>query len=193
MTKTATGTYTYTFTPPENLIVYTAWVKIVYKRRTNYYEILYTAHAADLIRAMPSEILWEYLVETAGLFTDPDDGGEWPLYINELPDGNGVDNTTACVSDTVGLYDGKSMDGTIDQHYGIQIRLRAFTEASAYGKAATVESTLAPISNVDVVMGSDETYRINNISQAGSIIRMGPDEKRRINFTINYLFSYKEV
>lgn len=138
---------------------------------------------------MPSEILWAYLTETAALFTDPDDNGTWPLYINQLPDGNETDNTAASLSDTAGLYDGKAMNGTINQHYGIQIRLRALADTDAYEKAYVVEDTLKDVTNTNVTIQSGEIYRINNISQAGPIVRMGPDEKRRANYSINMLMS----
>ena len=193
MAKTSTGTYQYTFTPVVRLVEHTIWVKVVYNRKTTYYEILYTPPAEDLTASSPSEVLHYYLTNTALLFTDPADGSTWPLYINSMPDGNGVANTCACVSDTPGVFDGKDMRTNINQHYGIQFRFRAMNDVDARTKASTVESSLRVVHNVLVNVASGETYNINNLSQTTAIVKLGIDDKGRSHYSINYLLSMKEV
>lgn len=196
MTKTATGTYEYEFENPVGGVEYTFYVKWAYLGETHYVEnIFIAAPQTEGVGQVttPAAILAAYLINYIAIFTDPDDDAAWPLYINGLPDGLGTANEAAAVFDTIGLYNGKTMHGTLNQHFGIQIRIRAMSDNDVYVKADAIEAALANVHSINVIGESSETFRINNISQATPIIRLGPDEQRRMLCTLNYLLSTTEV
>src|SRR5574343_116506 len=137
--------------------------------------------------SLPSSILWDYLVDTLALFTNPSDGSTWPLYDGSLPDGLGALNTCAAIFNTSGVMKGKSMRSNLDQHYGIQIRIRSMTESDGYTKAKEVQDAFVSVHNQNISIVSGETWRINNLQQTTPIVLIGVDEKLRFNHTINFL------
>jgi len=193
MTKTLTGIYEHDFTVDANNIQYQFYVKCVYNGEAHYFETLYKATGGLPIvyigRTMPSEVIWKYLVDTAALFMGLEDGGDWPLCIGHLPDGNDVPVECAAIYNTTGLFDGKDMRANIDQHFGIQIALRALTEAAGYGKMADVENTFKNIHNERVTYAIGEIWRINCIVQTSPVVSLGVDDQRRFIFTCNFLVS----
>lgn len=137
--------------------------------------------------SMPSSILWEYLIETAGLFSNPANGTAWPLYDGNLPDGNATPNVAAALFNTSGLLEGKDMHSNLDQRYGIQVALRCFSESDGYDKAKEVQNSVKDIHNEDISIVSGETWRILNVHQTSPIVKIGIDEKGRTLHTINFL------
>jgi hypothetical protein len=187
-TRTAIGTYQYTFTPPQTLVSYTGWVKVVYQRRTNYYEIVYVPPAeVEQVVNSPSSILATYLIDTLGAFITPGDSGSWPLYQTSMPDASGVVFEVASIHDTTPVMDSKSMDGSLIQRYGILLRVRSKVYETGYQKLASVIAVLATLHGVEVSMPDGYTYEIANVSVATDATYIGPDEKGRNHFTANLL------
>jgi len=113
----------------------------------------------------------------------------WPLFVGMMPDGNDVANECGAVYNTAGYVEGKNMRSEIDQHFGIQIRVRSFSESDGYDQMVSVEKDFKDVHNQDVTFTSGETWKINNFYQTSPIISLGVDDRRRFNFTLNYALS----
>ena len=189
----STGTYEYDFDEDINNVEYRFYVKWVYGDETYYVENIYTATGGATVtsegRTMPSEIVWKYAVDITDLFTNPSDDAVWPLFVGMMPDGNDVANECGAVYNTAGYVEGKNMRSEIDQHFGIQIRVRSFSESDGYDQMVSVEKDFRDVHNQDVTFTSGETWRINNFYQTSPIISLGVDDRRRFNFTLNYALS----
>ncbi len=193
-TKTSTGVYQYTFTPPERMVSYTGWVKVVTSAGTDYYEVVYTPPAEVLVTEnTPSSILAKYLIDTLAVFVNPGDSGDWPLYISSLPDGIDVPFESAAVYDTTPLVDGKLMNGTLVEAYGIQLHVRSSLYETGYRKLAGAVKTLAGVHGVDVTMPNSYVYEIVNVGVASDAVYIGPDEKKRCHFTANLILKLRTV
>jgi hypothetical protein len=193
-TRMETGTYQYTFTPPQTLVSYTGWVKVVYKHRTNYYEIVYVPAAeVEQVINSPSSILATYLIDTLGAFITPGDSGSWPLYRTVMPDALGVNFEVASIHDTTPVIDAKLMDGSLVQQNGIQLRVRSKVYETGYQKLVSVIRVLATLHGVVVTMVNGNRYEIVNVSVASDAVYIGPDEKQRSHFTANLLAKFRTL
>lgn len=193
MTWVSTGTYEYDFDADINGVEYRFYVKWTRGLETNYVETVYMATGGPTVitegRTMPSEIVWKYAVDVAELFTDPIDGAAWPLFVGMMPDGNNVANECGAVYNTAGYVEGKTMHSTLDQHFGIQIRVRSFSESDGYDMMAAIEKDFRDVHNQNITFTSGETWKINNLYQTSAIVSLGVDDQRRFNFTINFAMS----
>jgi hypothetical protein len=150
-------------------------------------------------RDSPAAIFVKALMDQA-LFTLPSNGLDWPVYSNSMPDGDTIRKQVAAVFDTAGILHGKIKGGVITQHFGIQLRIRVDSKSyqAGYGKAYLVETTLAPLSTIQVDipavgMGVGNSYSIWSFVQTTPIVNMGQDDERRHNFSINYVMAISEL
>lgn len=193
MTNPTTGTYIYDFTPPARLVEYTVWVKVSQGRLTAYYELLYTPPAGSLTFSTPADVIWQYLIDTAELFTDPSDGGLWPMYKGRLPDADDIEDDLGAIFNTPGVLHGPTMDGIQRQHYSFQIRVRAVQERDAYEKLQNVATSLLTVHRQNVVVPGDDTYRIDHFTQTSDVVLIQVDAKDRTHAVLNMLVSYERV
>lgn len=194
MAASSTGVYTYSYSEGSSLTRYTAYIKCTEaSRKVTYHEVEWQspAVAADGT-ILPSLILATYLRDTLALFSNPSESTTWPLYIRNLPDGTRIEDNLASIFDTAGVYDGKMMDGTEYEHYGIQIRIRCTVYSSGWEKASVLVNTLKDVTGVNVTVSS-RTFRIQNISRTSAIVHISTDEKQRDHFTVNFLVSLREL
>ncbi|MDX9780915.1 MAG: minor capsid protein [Candidatus Neomarinimicrobiota bacterium] len=195
MAKTATGTYEYDFSADIANVEYQFYVKCEYGGETHYFETIYTASGVpDVItegRTMPSEVVAKYSTDTANLFSKPSDNTDWPLYIGYMPDKKGTPVNCAAIFNTPGIFDGKDMRENIDQHFGVEILVRALTETSGYDKMADIEEDFKEVKNVNISVVSGEIWKLQNLHQTSSITMLGLDENRRFMFSINFAVSMK--
>ena len=146
-----------------------------------------------ILQLSPAEVITRYIIDTLALMTDPDDRDDWPLYACSLPDGNNVKANAGGVFDTVGLSDQRSMNGTWPEHPGIQLRIRARNHAIGYKKIEVVGNALDKVAAASITIGSLE-FEIQNIRRTSPIVHLGSEEnKRRVNFTINFLITIREL
>lgn len=142
----------------------------------------------------PAYIITQYLI-SEGLLTDPQDSGDWPVYVGSLPDGDDVvDDAVGCFDQTP-VKDGRLMQGENIFHAGGQILLRAKEYNTGYAKAQAIATALEQIDRDEQVIGSD-TYRIDNVTQTTGVVVIGQEEensKRRELFSVNFITTLKEV
>ncbi len=150
---------------------------------------------SDILINSPASILAAYIIDQAiGAMTDPDDGNDWPLYVNIAPDGTGIKTNIGSMYDTPGVKDGRRMEGAITDHYGIQLRIRSADDIEGYTKAEILGVSMDTIRNNTVTIGANE-YELQNISRQGPVISLGIEKGttgRRL-FTVNFLTMIKRI
>jgi hypothetical protein len=133
----------------------------------------------------PADILREALV-SLGVITDPDvsPGAAWPAFVAGEP--SSPDNVIT-LFDTTPQADGRSMiDGEVDYHYGIQIRVRSTTHPIGYQKAEALRRAMAESLYNRPVNLQSATYLVRCVTGL-SILTLGKEVPlaKRFLFTIN--------
>jgi len=118
--------------------------------------------------------------------------GSWPVFVSFLP---GTPDSALCVYDTSGRPDGRIMvTGEKVIHPGIQIMVRGFVYPDARAKAESIAVALDAQQRSEVVMESDASYILHNVSRTGDIIPLGMEQegdRRRHLFSINAVVTIK--
>lgn len=132
----------------------------------------------------PAAVIRQLLIDL-GLGSATSDE-EWPVFTSFLPD---VSNFAICVYDTPGHPDGRIMaTGERIIHPGIQIRVIATIYETGRAKAEAIALALDGTIRTNVVISSEESYLVHNVSRMGSVLSLGvPEEgdRRRHHFTVN--------
>lgn len=133
-----------------------------------------------------AQILTKYLIDK-GLFTDPLDNDEWPVFINHLPGGKDVQQAAA-VNDNESMMDGRLMEGTVIDHPGIQVRVRDRDFTIGLQKARAVAASFSTIKKKIVAMSDGSHYTIWNVSRVSNVLPMGVEPGTRLKlFSTNFL------
>lgn len=144
----------------------------------------------------PAKILRDYLTKQLTTFTSPGDVDDWPLYVSFMPDHDALPDNLGVVYDTVGVKDGRHMDGTLVEHQGVQVSIRAANYPLGWAKANECAKALEAVTASVTVPIEGKTYTLHNVSQQSPIFSAGQDAndtRRRWLFTINYLLTVSEA
>jgi hypothetical protein len=193
ISQTDTGEYQYVYDEPNIGTQYTAYVKYTTTTGTILYQEIPWRSTTDAVIVLPSEVVAMYLINTLALFTNPDEDADWPLFIGHCPDANDVPDDCGVIYLTTGIFDGKGMRAVINQHYGIQIRVRTRTETQGYSRMGSIEEVFKSVHNEDIILANGDTWRIRNFHQATPIVPLGVDDQRRYHHTINMAVSMYKV
>lgn len=143
--------------------------------------------------ATPKDVIAKQLYAT-GLFADPDAGCvSWPLYRGSMPE---VDGDCASIYDTPGVVQGKTQRGSVDEMHGISLRVRTVIESNGFTKLRIVAAALALLYNTTVEIDSSESWKIENVRQATTIVALGRDlQSHQVRYlhTLNLLVKLKET
>lgn len=138
----------------------------------------------------PARIVHAWLCFT-GLISHPAESAAcdklaWPGFVNfmpESPDGLVV------LTDTSGIYLGRSMRGRVFDKPSIQVRVRsaAIAEPEAWAKAAQIRKAFDRlVKPVRVIMQEDVTHTIQSISISTPVTALGRSrDTDRPNFSVN--------
>ena len=152
-----------------------------------------TTTGTSKLQLSPAVIMTAYVIEKLAKMTDPSDRDDWPLYATHLPDGKNVKTNVGAIFDTPGTQDRRSMTGEWPEHPGIQLRIRARNSPEGYAKTEDVASTLDKVAFGGITIGVLE-YRIQNVRRTSTVVSLGLEpEKRRFNFTVNFLLTIREL
>lgn len=146
--------------------------------------------SSDTLGVSPSYILRAYIVDVVTGFTYPENGSDWPLFTSFMPDSL---NDASAVYDTTPVKDGRLMVGTVIQHYGLQIKLKAQDYNTGWAKLNNLASSLDSVLRyTQTVSGND--YLIQNITRNPvAYLGMDTEGKRRHVFTVNLLMTVKQL
>ena len=152
-----------------------------------------TVSGTQKLQISPATIMTLYVIQVLGKMTDPSDRVDWPLYATHLPDNKNVKTNCGAIFDTPGTQERRSMTGEWPEHPGIQLRIRAENSETGYAKIEDVASALDEIFNGTITIGALE-FEIQNVSRSSVIVSLGVEsEKRRVNFTVNFLLTIREL
>ena len=146
---------------------------------------------SGLLQHLPSDIV-RHLINDKGEGTLPSLNGAWPVFATKLPD---VPDEALCVYDSESLLEGRTMtNGETQEHYGIQVRLRAVSPAIGYHKAHLLASRMDLNVLRDLVTLEGIPYLVHAITRRGGILPIGPESGStiRVGFTINFTASIRQ-
>lgn len=139
----------------------------------------------------PILIVRSFLVSES-LASLPSSDTDWPCHIGSMPDSADV---SVCLYDTAAMKDGRLMDGETIDHPGIQVKIRCKDYQVGWRKISAISASLDFLNREEITIDS-ETYLIENMNRASSIMPMGiakDDTKRRYLFSVNYTMTIKEI
>ncbi len=145
----------------------------------------------------PEDIIRNLIIDL-GHGTAPSAGGSWPVKVAQEPN---EPDSVITVYGTAGVLQGKfQIDGEVQEHYGIQIRVRDARHYSGYGKANDIAVGLDAVLNQVVEVGTDAgtggstNYTVYAVSRRSGPLAIGtePESKRRI-FTINVVCAIRQA
>jgi len=141
----------------------------------------------------PAYILAWYLIFDLASMTLPSASSDWPLFVNSLPDKKTIGDDAGAIYDTAGTLDGRVINtGEVIEHYGIQVKIRARDYQTGWQKIRNIAASFSTVQNMVVNIGDDD-YRVWNISRTSPIVNLGVDERKRFQFTVNFLTTMNEV
>ncbi len=145
----------------------------------------------DDLLISPASILAAY-IRSQGTMSDPADSIVWPLYVSYLPDE--TETNAGAVYNTQGIKDGRLMEGSVIQHYGLQVKVRSDVHNTGWTKAEDISNDLDLIYREEIEVDSKD-YLIHSVNRVGSIIALGtePGTKKRQLFTINFLVTLNRI
>ena len=138
-----------------------------------------------------AEVIRAALVQLV-LGTNPAANAAWPIYASGEP--SSPDNCLT-VYDTAGSTEGRHhVDGMVQEHPGIQVRIRSSGYRVGWTKANSVSIALDQINYASVVIGT-KTYEVYSVTRSGNIIYVGNESstsKRQI-FTVNAVVALRQI
>lgn len=130
---------------------------------------------------------------SGSVFTMPEAGAAWPVYVSFMPDGTGVKNDIAAIYDTEGMVTHRLLASKKNiESYGLQIKTRSYEYRDGYRLLSEQATNLSKISRFIVFVESTQ-YIIDTVKQTSPIIPMPQDEERRSFFVLNVLLSLIEA
>lgn len=141
----------------------------------------------------PTEVVRQLLIQRSQA-SDPDVSplGDWPIYQTDEPD---VPDNLLVVQATTGTNDGRDMvDGELNQHYGIQFKIRGTDDRVGGAKAYALRDWLArSVYQASVTItdsNGTRNYVVWCFAKIGQVLELGTDapSSKRWLYTINAVF-----
>ncbi len=135
----------------------------------------------------PADILSQLMVDLS-LGTRPSSQSTWPVYISMEPS---TPDSVITLQDTESVPQGRHMaNGEVQEQFGVQVRVRAATHATAFAKARAIAVSLDTNVAYTGVAIDSSGYTIHNVSRKSGPLAIGKEpESRRDIFTINVVMA----
>lgn len=138
----------------------------------------------------PADVV-RWLLINLGVGTDPDDEGSWPIFCDG--EGDTPDNAIT-VYNTSGIVHGEvHYNGEVQEHYGLQFRLRATKSTVAWPKINELMLTIDQVINNDVVTIDGTSYYVECIPRTGTVLALGKADGKRYVYTLNSTVSLRKI
>ncbi len=131
----------------------------------------------------PADVIRQ-LLEDLGETTAPGSDLDWESFTSLEPD---KPDKSVTVFDTEGVQNGReNIEGTRQEHHGIQVRVRSPGYGDGYTKARSIAVVLDESIDKNVVTISSTSYTVWAVTRTSDVIPLGkaPESKRSL-FTIN--------
>lgn len=148
----------------------------------------------------PADIIRELLIDKS-VGTDPDAAGDWPVYALNEPN---TPDSLITIFNSASVLEGRDQNaGEMNEHFGIQIRIRAADPNDGWRKANAIKTSITTdvlrtiVSIADTTGTATSQYRVQAITLIGGILDLGKVEggtrtKRNI-LTINAIAAILET
>ena len=146
----------------------------------------------------PADIVRHLLVELAH-GTLPSSSGSWPIFAHNLPD---TPDNAVVVYDTQGVLEGRSGadGGVMDEHPGIQVRVRSSAVNTGNIKAEAIAEALDQnvlnygITITNTTGTATTTYTVHAVTRKSGVLRLGRDNPSSdcYSFTINSIVAISQ-
>jgi len=140
----------------------------------------------------PANVM-QYLLVSLGAGTLPTSHGLWPIYNANEPD---TPDNCLTITDVAGLMHGRDQNsGYMQEHEGIQVRIRATDHATGWAKANSIKTLLDSSIAMSDVTVSTSNYVVGAVTRKSGPFGIGketPSSKREL-FTINAVVSLRQV
>ena len=140
----------------------------------------------------PADIV-RYLLIALARGSLPEDEAAWPIYVSQEPD---TPDSCITVYDTSGILEGRAqVSGEIQEHYGIQIKVRAASTTVAYAKISEVNNWIDESVRNNLVIIDSSQYLVYAITRKGGILSLGKElsASKRNLYTVNAIVSLVPV
>ena len=132
----------------------------------------------------PADVV-RWLLVSLGQATDPAAGTAWPAYCANEP--NAPDNVVTTYDTAGNLFGREHSGGEMQEHYGVQIRLRAATHAAGWAKINAITTALDESTYQETVTIGAAQYCVKSARRSSGVAALGNESaasKRRV-FTVN--------
>ena len=153
------------------------------------YLLVVGSYTTDLTHSPANIVRW--LLVNAAQATTPISNGLWPAFHSSEP--NMPDNCITVYNNGTGLVQGTTnTDNEIQEHYGIQVKVRSSNPETCYSKMQALCNYMDRQVNASSVTVSDDygtsTYVVHALTRVGTIMDLGKDvsEGKRNTMTANY-------
>lgn len=139
----------------------------------------------------PSDVI-RYLLIDLGLGTAPSAGQAWPVHVEREP---ASPDSVLTVYTTQGRTRGRTQrDGIVQEHYGIQIRVRDARPETGHVKANAVACALDTLVKRNTVTIGAQSYLVEAVTRTGAVLsgKDAPSSNRYL-FTVNALASIQPL
>jgi hypothetical protein len=139
----------------------------------------------------PAHLVRKLLVDL-GLCAEPP-AGPWPAYVLSEPDSP---SAVVTVYNTAGTLSARQQhDGSMEEFFGVQVRLRVDPDKTRVGvaKLQAIAVALSGVSNVPVT-AEGYTCTVENLRRTSSVLSLGDESgsSRRKVFTANFLATLED-
>lgn len=139
---------------------------------------------------LPSDIVQQLLIDLGvGVAVTTGSETDWQVYSTAEPDR--PDNCIT-VYNAPGNVDGSDAWGRMFEQYGIQVRIRADQETTAWRRAKLIANRLDTEVSMTSVEVGEVTYQVSSVNRSGNIIGLGViPGSRRVAYTLNAMMSVR--
>lgn len=138
----------------------------------------------------PADIVRWLLVDLS-IGTDPDAEGLWPIFCDG--EGDTPDNAIT-VYNTSGSVQGEvQSSGEVQEHYGLQFRLRGTKSTVAWSKMNEVMLAVDQQVNNNVITVDGSQYYVECIARTGTVFALGKVDGKRYVYTLNATVSLRQI
>lgn len=144
----------------------------------------------------PADVLRSAVISLSGGVL-PSAGGNWPIFVNGEP--SAPDN---CLTfyDVDGIQEGRTQDGEIQEHEGVQLRIRATDHETGWARAELLKNIVdleiqERLVTVTTPATGTHTYTLHAVTRRTGIMVLGKDvaNTKRNLFTINVIVAITQL
>lgn len=148
--------------------------------------------SGEQLNHSPADIV-RYLLVDLARGSLPEDETDWPIFVSQE-----ADHPDSCITlyDTSGILEGRAqISGEIQEHYGIQIRVRAANSTIAYAKISEINAWIDESVRNNLVTIEGSQYLVYAITRKGGILSLGKEvsASKRNLYTVNAIVSLVPV